>query len=227
LGLQEDLLRGEPSGLIGIDEAGKGDYFGPLVVAACYSDKSIDSEFSRFGLRESKRVSDSRVFTLERSIKKAASHSIVAIGPERYNELHSKMRNLNRLLAWGHARALENLLAEVNPLEVVADQFGDVRFIEKALMKKGKGVKLTQRTKAEEIPAVAAASILARAEFLRRLRRLSEEHAFEFPKGAGQPVDEAAKRFVAARGREELAKIAKVHFKNTKRIPGFETNPRG
>ena len=222
---QEDLLRGEASGLVGIDEAGKGDYFGPLVVAACYSDESVDAEFGRFGLRESKKVSDSRVFALDRLIRKATRHSIVVVGPEKYNELHSKMRNLNRLLAWGHARALENLLADVNPLEVVADQFGDVRFIEKALMKKGKGVKLTQRTKAEEIPAVAAASILARAEFLRRLKRLSEEYALELPKGAGQPVDEAAKRFVAARGREELIKVAKVHFKNTKRILGFDTNP--
>lgn len=220
LSWQEDLLRGEASGLIGTDEAGKGDYFGPLVVAACYSDDSIDSEFSKFGLRESKRVSDSRVFVLEKLIKKVARFSVVAIGPEKYNELHSKIRNLNRLLAWGHARALENLLAEVNPLEAVADQFGDVRFIERALMKKGKGIKLEQRTRAEEIPAVAAASILARAEFLRRLQRLAESYAVEFPKGANHPVDEAAKRFVAAHGREELARVAKIHFKNTKRILG-------
>jgi ribonuclease HIII len=224
LGLQEDLLRGDPSGLIGIDEAGKGDYFGPLVVAACYSDENIDSDFGKFGLRESKRVSDSRVFALEKLIKKAARHSIVVIGPEKYNELHGKMRNLNRLLAWGHARALENLLADVNPLEVVADQFGDVRFIERALMKRGKGVRLTQRTKAEEIPAVAAASILARAEFLRRLRRLSGEFAFDLPKGAGQPVDEAAKRLVLAHGQEKLSKVAKLHFRNTRRILSSEAN---
>lgn len=225
MGLQEDLLRGEPSGLIGIDEAGKGDFFGPLVVAACYSDDRIDSEFRRFGLRESKRVSDSRVFALEKLIRKATRLSTVVIGPEKYNELHAKIRNLNRLLAWGHARALENLLADVNPLEVVADQFGDVRFIEKALMKRGKGIRLIQRTKAEEIPAVAAASILARAEFLRRLGRLSQEFALDLPKGAGQPVDEAAKRFVVTHGREKLNEVAKLHFKNTKRILDTDSSP--
>jgi ribonuclease HIII len=218
LDLQQDLLLGEASGLIGIDEAGKGDYFGPLVIAGCYSKEEIDSAFEEIGLRESKRVSDKRTFALEAQIKKVAPFAVVAIGPERYNELHSKIRNLNRLLAWGHARALENLLSKVNPLEVIADQFGDKRFIEKALMRKGKGIKLTQRPRAENVPAVAAASILARAEFLRRLDRLSKQYSIKLPKGAGPPVDAAARELVSAGGREELGKIAKIHFKNTRRI---------
>jgi ribonuclease HIII len=218
LDLQEDLLLGESSGLIGIDEAGKGDYFGPLVIAGCYSSDEIDLEFEGFGLRESKKVSDKRTFALEAQIKKVAPFAVVAIGPEKYNELYSKIRNLNKLLAWGHSRALENLLAKVNPLEAIADQFGDKRFIEKALMRKGRGIKLIQRPRAENVPAVAAASILARAEFLRRLERLSEQYSIKLPKGAGSPVDIAAKTFVSSRGREELSKIAKIHFKNTKRI---------
>ena len=216
--MQEDLLLGEASGLVGIDEAGKGDYFGPLVIAGCFSKDEIDSVFKDIGLLESKKVSDKRTFTLEAQIKSVAPFAVVAIGPEKYNELHSKIRNLNRLLAWGHARALENLLAKVNPLEAIADQFGDKRFIENALMRKGRGIRLTQRPRAEEVPAVAAASILARAEFLRRLDRLSEQYSIKLPKGAGPPVDAAAKGFVSARGREELSNVAKIHFKNTKRI---------
>ena len=216
--LQEDLLLGEASGLVGIDEAGKGDYFGPLVIAACYSDDEIDSAFEDFGLRESKKVSDNRTFALEARIKRISLFAVVAIGPEKYNQLHSKIRNLNRLLAWGHARALENLLAKVNPLEVIADQFGDKRFIENALMRKGKGIRLTQKTKAENVLAVAASSILARAEFLRRLDRLSKQYSVKLPKGAGPPGDAAAKEFVSSRGREELGKVAKIHFKNTRRI---------
>ncbi len=216
--LQEDLLLGEASGLVGIDEAGKGDYFGPLVIAACYSKDEINLVFEEFGLRESKKVSDKRTFALETQIKRVAQFAVVAIGPEKYNQLHSKIRNLNRLLAWGHARALENLLAKANPLEAIADQFGDKRFIENALMRKGRGIKLTQRTKAENVLAVAAASILARAEFLRRLDRLSKQYSLKLPKGAGPPVDAAARKFVSARGREELSKVAKIHFKNTKRI---------
>lgn len=204
--------------MVGIDEAGKGDYFGPLVIAACYSNDEIDSAFEAFGLRESKKVSDNRTFVLEAQVKKVAPFAVVAIGPEKYNQLHSKIRNLNRLLAWGHARALENLLGKVNPLEVVADQFGDKRFIENALMRKGKGIRLIQKTKAEDVPAVAASSILARAEFLRRLDRLSDRYSIKLPKGAGPPVDAAAKELVSARGADELGKLAKIHFKNTRRI---------
>lgn len=211
-------MRGGRTGIVGIDEAGKGDYFGPLVIAACYTDEIIESAFEKIGLRESKRISDSRAFSLESRIKKLATFEIVVVGPEKYNELHAKIRNLNRLLAWGHARALENLLSKVDPEEVVADQFGDKRLIENALMKKGRDVRLIQKNRAESVPAVAAASVLARAEFLRRLRGLSSNYSIQFHKGAGSPVDEIGRKFVASRGEDELSKVAKIHFKNTRRI---------
>jgi ribonuclease HIII len=216
--LQDDLLRGERAGIVGIDEAGKGDYFGPLVIAACYTDESIESEFEKIGLRESKKISDNRAFALESGIRKAAPFEIVVIGPEKYNELHAKIRNLNRLLAWGHARALENLLSKVNPEEVVADQFGDKKLIENALMKKGRHVRLIQKNRAESVAAVAAASVLARAEFLRRLKGISSSYSIQFHKGAGSPVDDVGRKFVSLRGEDELSKVAKIHFKNTRRI---------
>jgi ribonuclease HIII len=216
--LQGDLLIGQPVGIIGVDEAGKGDYFGPLVIGACYTDEKIEQAFLAIGLRESKKVSDSRALALDREIRKIAPCEIVTIGPEKYNELHSKIRNLNKMLAWGHARALENLLVRVNPIEVISDQFGDKSLIENALLKKGRGIKLIQMTKAEVVPAVAAASILARAEFLRRLEGLSNEYGVKLPKGAGTPVDEAGRNFVARLGRNELGKVAKIHFKNTARV---------
>lgn len=220
--MQGDLLAGEPYGIIGIDEAGKGDYFGPLVIAACFSDEHIDKEFAAIGIRESKRISDGRAFILEKEIKRITPYEVVAIGPEKYNELHAKIRNLNRLLAWGHSRALENLLTRVNPAEVIADQFGDKSLIERALLARGRGIRLTQMTKAESIPAVAAASVLARAEFLRRLSAIAVGSSIELPKGAGSIVDEAGKRYVQAKGPDELRKVAKMHFKNTKRILGGE-----
>ena len=216
--MQIDILSGEPTGIIGIDEAGKGDYFGPLVIAACYSNEKIEIDFGKIGLRESKNISDNRAYILEKAIKKISPFEIVVIGPEKYNELHSKMRNLNKLLAWGHSRALENLLSKVNPREVVADQFGNKSLIEGALMKKGRNIKLIQQHKAESVPAVAAASVLARAEFLRRLKKLSEHYGMALHKGAGAPVDEVGKRFVSKFGKDELGKIAKTHFKNSKRI---------
>ena len=217
--MQDDLFLEKPGGLIGVDEAGKGDYFGPLVIAACYSNDKILDEFLAMGLRESKKVTDKRAFSLEAEIKKIAPYSVVAIGPEKYNELYDRIRNLNRLLAWGHSRALENLLEKVSPIEAISDQFGDKRLIENALMQRGKGVKLIQMTKAESVPAVAAASILARAEFLRRLELLSAQYGVTLPKGASAAVDAAAKEFIAKQGVANLPKVAKMHFKNTQKIP--------
>jgi ribonuclease HIII len=218
--IQGDLLTEEPAGIIGVDEAGKGDYFGPLVIAACYSTEQTEKAFIKMGLRESKKVSDSRAYLLDQEIRKITPCEVVAIGPEKYNELYAKIRNLNKLLAWGHARALENLLARVNPLKVISDQFGDKSLIENARLKKGRGIKLTQQTKAESIPAVAAASILARAEFLRRLSSLSEQYGVTLPKGASDLVDNAGRMFVTLKGQDELSKVAKMHFKNTQRVLG-------
>ena len=218
--MQTDLLKGEPSGLIGIDEAGKGDYFGPLVVAAYYSNSEIDEELLKIGLRESKKISDSRSFALEKILKTLAPYDVVAIGPAKYNELYPKFNNLNRLLAWGHARALENLLSKTNPRQVVADQFGNKSLIEKALMSKAQTVDLHQMHKAESVPAVAAASVLARAEFLRRLRGLSTEFNMELKKGAGDLVDAAGRKFIKSYGQDRLIEVAKIHFKNTGKILG-------
>jgi ribonuclease HIII len=203
---------------IGLDESGKGDYFGPLVVAGVQVDPEFSARLTAWGVKDSKRLSDNRVLALEPMIREACRHSIVAIGPERYNELYEKFRNLNRLLAWAHARALENILSKGECPRAIADQFGDERFIKNALMEKGRKIVLEQRPRAEEDPAVAAASILARAEFLKRLKRLSEEHQMELPKGASDRVREAAVRLVREKSAEALKKVAKWHFKTTQQV---------
>jgi ribonuclease HIII len=143
---------------------------------------------------------------------------LVAIGPERYNELYTKLRNLNKILAWAHSRVIENILEEVNCSVAVTDQFGDKSFVLNALMKKGREIELIQRPKAEEDLAVAAASILARAEFLRRLYFLSQDVGMDLPKGASSLVDEAGLRLVKLHKVEILDKVAKKHFKITRRI---------
>jgi len=203
------------SGRIGSDESGKGDYFGPLVIAAAFVTREIEPDLKLMEVRDSKKISDGRVLELARDLRQVCKHSIVAIGPQRYNELYEKIRNLNKLLAWGHARALENLLEQVNCDLAIADQFGDERFILNALLEKGKRIRLVQRPKAEEDLAVAAASILARAEFLTRLRRLSDEVGTSLPKGASPSVELAARMVVKKHGRERLSTIAKMHFKTT------------
>jgi ribonuclease HIII len=143
---------------------------------------------------------------------------VIAIGPQKYNELYAKIKNLNRLLAWGHAKALENLLERVSCERAISDQFGDERLILNALQDKGRKIVLEQRTKAESDLAVAAASILARAEFLLRLKRLSSEVGTMLPKGASPSVELAARMIVKKHGRERLGTVAKLHFKTTQAV---------
>ena len=205
---------------IGIDESGKGDYFGPLVIAAVFVTPALEQDLALMQVRDSKKISDGRILELAPDIRLLCPHSLVAIGPQRYNELYAKIKNLNRLLAWGHARALENLLQQVDCDLAIADQFGDERLILNALQEKGKQIRLVQRTKAESDLAVAAASILARAEFLQRLDRLSQELSTTLPKGASAAVELAGRMVVKKYGRDRLETVAKLHFKTTKQVLG-------
>jgi ribonuclease HIII len=203
---------------IGIDESGKGDYFGPLVIAAVFVDATTQDELALMQVRDSKKISDGRILEMAQDIKTICPHSVITIGPHKYNELYAKIRNLNRLLAWGHAKALETLLERVSCERAIADQFGDERLILNALQEKGRKIVLEQRTKAESDIAVAAASILARAEFLVRLKRLSGEIGTTLPKGASPAVELAGKMVVKKYGQERLGTVAKLHFKTTKAV---------
>jgi len=212
--LQQDLIPAEP-GHIGTDESGKGDYFGPLVVAGFFCPEGQEEVLRELGVRDSKGIGDNRCREIAETLRRGYMHAVVAIGPARYNELYEKFRNLNKLLAWGHARVIENILERVDCRKAVTDQFGDERYVRNALLTRGKTISLVQRTKAESDPAVAAASILARAEFLKRLHFDGLDWGIEFPKGASAAVDAAAVEFVRRHGREALAKVAKLHFKTT------------
>ena len=205
---------------IGIDESGKGDYFGPLVIAAVFVTPALEQDLALMQVRDSKKISDGRILELAPDIRLLCPHSLVAIGPQRYSELYADIKSLDRLLAWGHARALENLLQQVECDLAIADQFGDERLILNALQVKGKQIRLVQRTKAESDLAVAAASILARAEFLQRLDRLSQELNTTLPKGASPAVELAGRMVVKKYGRDRLGTVAKLHFKTTKQVLG-------
>ena len=205
-------------GHIGTDESGKGDYFGPLVVAGVYVPDKQEDVLKELGVKDSKRFSDKRVREMADLVRKSYKHSVVAIGPEKYNELYSKLKNLNRILAWAHARAIENILEEVACTQAITDQFGDRLFVENAMMKKGKNIELIQRPKAEEDMAVAAASILARAEFLKRLYFLSQDFKIDLPKGSSPRSEEVGLELVEKLGADVLEKVAKTHFKLTPRI---------
>jgi len=206
--------------LLGIDESGKGDFFGPLVIAGVLADREQSGELVRRGIRDSKKISDNKILELSRWIEDKFITSVVVIGPEKYNQLYARIRNLNKLLAWGHSRIIENIAAEHSLDLAVSDKFGRTDFIEQALMKNGKNIRLHQQVRAESIPQVAAASIMARATFVRFMKKLSDDFGMTLPKGAGSIVDQAAAAIVREKGAEILDKLAKVHFKNYRKVLG-------
>lgn len=204
--------------LIGTDESGKGDFFGPLVVAGVLTTPSTSAKLSTLGTKDSKKLSDETNIGLAAKIRELCPFSVVVIGNRRYNELYDSIGNLNQILAWGHARVIENILEKETCDYVLSDQFGDKSLIQNALMQKGKKIILTQRPKAESNVAVAAASILARDEYLRRLHQMNDQFGIPFPKGATQKSIITGRLFVQRYGRDELANVAKLHFKTSKEI---------
>lgn len=202
---------------LGVDESGKGDFFGPLVIAAAYVDDRIVPEFQRLNVRDSKAITSDKVAEdLAKAIIDVLGdrYAVVTIGPRAYNRLYAKMRSVNRMLAWGHARAIEDLLAKVpHTPRAVSDQFGPTQQIERALLQKGRSIKLEQRPRAESDPAVAAASILARAGFLQALKAMGKTHGVKIPKGASAQVREVAQAIVKKHGAPALLDLAKCHFK--------------
>lgn len=206
---------------IGTDEVGKGDYFGPLVIGGVIADEAQVKQLQALGVKDSKALSDTTIKNLAVKIRRVLKDSqwqVIVIGPLRYNMLRKEMGNVNGILGWGHARAIENLLAS-NPKcpTAVADQFGDQSYIEKALMRQGKQVDLIQTPKAEREVTVAAASILARSEFIDRMREMSESFGLQFPKGSTDVIA-TAEQFVLTHGSRALLNVAKVHFSITEKI---------
>lgn len=203
------------SSWIGTDESGKGDYFGPLVIAGVLVEEENIKKLSQFNIQDSKKLNDSTIERVAAQIKANSVFSVVVINPAKYNELYTKFKNLNSLLAWGHARAIENIL-EKKPCEnALSDKFGNESLIKNALLKKGRAINLEQRVRAESDIAVAAASILARNEFVQRMKKLSSEYGINFQKGASEKVKEQAREFIKKHGRESLNNLAKLHFKTT------------
>jgi ribonuclease HIII len=206
----------------GIDESGKGDFFGPLVIAGVFTDREIARQFLENRIQDSKRIgSDAKVRALAKAIRETPGvvFDVVMIGPERYNQLYLKFANLNHLLGWGHARVIENLLAKRPDCpRALSDKFADSRVIEKALLQHGRHLQLEQRTKAESDLAVAAASILAREKFIDWLERAGRQLGLLLGRGVSAGVKETARQVVEKEGPDALGRYAKVHFRTAHEV---------
>lgn len=205
---------------IGIDESGKGDFFGPLCIAGVYVKEDQFTTLHTLGVKDSKSLTEAAIRKLAKEIKKHCLYHIVKINPWKYNQIYANFKNLNRLLAWGHATAIEQLVQQTGCQEVIIDQFAAEWVVEQALKRKKIIVKLTQRHRAEEDLAVAAASILARQAFIEGLEQLSQEIGIELPKGSSQATQLAGQEVLRKLGEEKLKEICKQHFKTFDAILG-------
>ncbi|WP_411827136.1 ribonuclease HIII [Luteolibacter sp. AS25] len=208
----------------GIDESGKGDFFGPLVIAGVYTDEVIARHLIKSGVMDSKRINTpAKIRQLAAVIKATPGivFDVIAIRPERYNEIYDSFRNLNKMLAWGHATVIEKLV-ELKPEcpRALSDQFARADVLQTALKNKNLTLKLEQRTKGESDTAVAAASILARERFIDWMDAAGKKVGYEIPLGASARVVETGKKLVTAHGPEVLSKFAKLHFKTTQQVVG-------
>ena len=215
---------------IGVDESGKGDFFGPICVAGVYVNETVLRQWQDKGIRDSKSISsDRKMAELADIIRKTPGcvNTVVPIGNEAYNRLHAKLESVNAILAWGHARVIENLMGQKHqmvppPVRAISDQFARTKTtVQRALMPLGREIELIQRHKAEEDMAVAAASILARNEFVSRLQRMGKEYGLVFPKGASAQVEEVAREFIEKHGADNLPKVAKMHFRTSYKVRGL------
>jgi ribonuclease HIII len=208
--------------IIGVDESGKGDFFGPLVVAGLLAGKNHLAYFHEIGVRDSKRISDNRISAIDEQLRARFPHGVVVLMPEEYNRRYDQTKNLNVLLADCHARVIADMLQQGRERRVrvdlaISDKFGKTDRLVSALSRIDCRLRVEQLVRGETIPQVAAASILARAEFVRRMHGLSKEFGLELPKGASAQVDEVGRQLVARYGEAVLARASKRHFKNYRR----------
>jgi len=206
----------------GLDESGKGDFFGPVIAATVIADRAAIEAWREAGAQDSKKMTDGRIVALDKLIRAtrgAVVRTCFCKTMARYNTLMSRPRaNLNSLLAWQHATALSEALAAKPVAWGLLDQFSEQPLVQRELKKTHAaalpaGFELKMRTKAEEDPVVAAASIVARAEYVRQMHTLSERFGEPLQKGAGPLVKKQAAHLIDKLGAAALGDFAKLHFR--------------
>ncbi len=219
------ILNQDTSPKIGSDEAGKGDFFGPLVVASvCSRGESDIMWLVEAGVKDSKLLKDEKICKIAKSIETRLPYEVLVLRPEKYNELYTSFSNLNDLLAWCHAQTISSLLKRVETKKILVDKFASEWVLKRALARKvpEKTLDLEQRVRGEEDIVVAAASILARAYFVKEMEKLGEKLGIELPKGASQKVITTGRKIVKKYSSDVLLHLAKWHFSTTQKVLGID-----
>lgn len=212
---------------IGSDESGKGDYFGPLVVAAFYCREQDIIALKRLGIKDSKQLQDVQINIIAEKVRDRFpnQYQIITLVPEKYNELYENFtkskKNLNHLLAWCHSKVISTLARKFNPEGIFVDRFTKQGLVEYYLnSEKIDNCDILQAHQGERDIAVATASILARAKFNAGIDYYSQQKGITIPKGGGAKTITVGKKLVGQHGQDSLRQVAKLHFKNTQKILG-------
>lgn len=201
----------------GLDESGKGDFFGPVIAATVIADRYAIELWIKAGVKDSKKIAESQIIKLDKLIRDTPGVSVRTCfsGMPKYNQMMARPgQNLNRLLAWLHATALTDALERKRVPWGLLDQFTEQPLVQRELARKEvKDFELRMRTKAEEDPVVAAASVVARAEYVRQMHELSKKFGGPLQKGAGPLVKQQANEIIQKFGARALGDFAKLHFR--------------
>ncbi|EPP34348.1 ribonuclease HIII [Chlamydia ibidis] len=206
---------------LGVDESGKGDFFGPLCIAGVFArDKQTLEELYKTNIQDSKKLNDSQILSLGKTIRDFCTYDVMILYPEKYNDLYRKFQNLNLLLAWAHSVIIDSIAPRpAGDVFAISDQFASSEsLLLNALRKKNKDISLIQRTRAEQDIVVAAASILAREAFITTMTKLEKRYSVRLPKGAGAIVKSSGKAILKNHGKEVLTHLCKTHFKTFEEI---------
>lgn len=207
---------------VGSDEVGTGDYFGPIVVTACYVPREDIPFLESLGVGDSKKIDDSKILKIAPEIAKKIKYRSVILSNKEYNEKYTRDVNMNKIKAIMHNRVLYQLMLEEKPNVdyIIVDEFArEARYYDYL-----SGINTIQRditfmTKAEDKNlAVACGSIISRYLFLKEFDKLCDSIHIPLPKGAGRDVDSIGEEVVEKYGKDKLKEIAKFNFKNTDRI---------
>lgn len=204
--------------IIGVDESGKGDFFGPLVVASFLADDAEEEKLRELGVKDSKTLTDKKILEISDHLRARYPFSLVVKMPVDYNREYAGIKNLNIFLAVCHAQAIDDIASEHQADLAISDKFSKKNHLELELKKINQPIELQSFTKGESFIQVAAASIIARAEFVDMMAKLSAEAGMTLPKGAAPQVDKAGRELVAKHSAEALKNFAKLHFKNYQRV---------
>ncbi|GEN82281.1 ribonuclease HIII [Sporosarcina luteola] len=209
--------------VIGSDETGTGDFFGPVTVAACFVSSEQIELVRELGVKDSKQLTDDYMRKIAPDLQAVLIHSVLTLTNEKYNEVQAKGWSQGKIKALLHNQALKHVLRKMNGIKpdyILIDQFAE-RGIYYNHIKNAREIireNVLFSTKAEGLHvAVAAASIIARVAFLEEMDRLSLIAGVALPKGAGKIVDEAAAKILLKSGEDSLKSMTKWHFANAQK----------